>query len=227
MKKLLLLAVVVVMGFAHDATAMIHKKNREDEFVPIFHPKIQINEEQYDKRVTLKPLLQLLPSLSSEELKKLDEEKRAARNEQIKKWCDDFKKNSKKSAMWTKDAQEERIVEEACYCDFEEKVDLELFYNLLSEVVTLNYRKTFATKFDFKFLRRVDDLQENEWALELIKKALKKNTTNDILQKQKELVTKEIESFRDPKNCLSFIRSSMKRPEFEKYMQFREITENE
>lgn len=69
-------------------------------------------------------------------------------------------------------------------------------------------------------------------SLEQIEDTLKTDNTNDmqkqdILQKQKGLVTKEIQSFVMKENYPSFQRSSMKRSEFNKYVQFCKIIENE
>ena len=68
---------------------------------------------------------------------------------------------------------------------------------------------------------------ELETSLRSIEDELQKDSPNSILQKQKKLIENEIKSFKNEKNYLSFVRSSMKRSEFNKYVQFHEIIEKE
>lgn len=160
MKKLLLIA-IVAMGFAHEAGAMIFKKSEYGKSMPVFRPIIEPNNFDVLDKIQ-EPLLDKLAVVESLEN---EEQKKVAKKDIIKLWCDEFKQNSKKLAIWTEGNKGENKEDIAGCCII--KTDSYnitcLGLNLEYEIEKLNSKNWFYSQSDLEFKKSIIQVQRDEW----------------------------------------------------------------
>lgn len=155
MKKPLLVA-IFAMGAVHQISPMLFKKSHKNQNVPVFQSDVKIVEEQLNKKQAVQePLLGYLEKKEKDLGKKLEGDER---KEAIKEWCDSFKEVGLRQ-----DAQKEKEIKKTNYCIFKENQGQDIVDNLMGEVVKLNNRKNSHSKSDLEFLRKIEDMQKNEW----------------------------------------------------------------
>ena len=149
MKKTLLV-IIIAIGAVHQVKPMIFKKSQNGQNIPVFQPEVNIADEKWDSDKDQYSLA----------YNGLDEKDR---KEAITSWCNLFKGKSKRPAMWTKDAQEEKEIEKVNDCMFGENQGQDIVHNLRGEVLRLNDNVNCNLKSDFEFLHKIEDMQKNEW----------------------------------------------------------------
>jgi hypothetical protein len=183
MKKLLLVA-IVAMSAMYQTSPMVFRKSHKNQYVPVFPlgGNAPVSDQQQDKGICqekffndkrgLQQAIEYNPKDNDEnfikgEIKAQPMIKYACISiidkDAMNAWCDAFKKNSKKPAMWTQDVQKEREIEKVHNCIFEENKGRDIIDNVMAEVGLLNPERNVCQKSDLEFFSKIGGMQKNEW----------------------------------------------------------------